>query len=35
VKNESAADAKEWDLPCPFFDVQRDFVLVRSQEVAR
>ncbi|MEM5384980.1 intradiol ring-cleavage dioxygenase [Paraburkholderia phymatum] len=35
VKNESASDAKEWDLPRPFFDVQRDFVLVRSQEAAR
>jgi catechol 1,2-dioxygenase len=35
VKNESHTDAKEWDLPSPFFDVQRDFVLVRSQEPAR
>ncbi|MEM5434521.1 intradiol ring-cleavage dioxygenase [Paraburkholderia diazotrophica] len=35
VKNDSAADAKEWDLPRPFFDVQRDFVLVRSRDVAR
>jgi catechol 1,2-dioxygenase len=30
VKNESAADAKEWDLPSPFFNVQRDFVMVHA-----
>ncbi len=35
VRNGSAADAKAWDLPSPFFDVQRDFVLARSQGAAR
>ena len=34
VTNESRADAKEWDLPSPFFDVQRDFVLTRSDGAA-
>jgi catechol 1,2-dioxygenase len=27
VVNDSAAAAKEWSLPSPFFEVQRDFVL--------
>ena len=27
VPNHSAAAAKEWDLPSPFFEVKRDFVL--------
>ena len=30
VKNGRAADAKEWDLPSPFFNVQRDFVMVHA-----
>jgi hydroxyquinol 1,2-dioxygenase len=27
VVNDSEAAAKEWDLPSPFFEVRRDFVL--------
>jgi catechol 1,2-dioxygenase len=31
VPNDNAASAKEWDLPSPFFEVERDFVLVRQR----
>ncbi|TDN63804.1 intradiol ring-cleavage dioxygenase [Paraburkholderia sp. BL10I2N1] len=31
VPNDNAASAKEWDLPGPFFEVERDFVLVRQR----
>jgi catechol 1,2-dioxygenase len=31
VPNDKAASAKEWDLPSPFFEVERDFVLVRQR----
>jgi catechol 1,2-dioxygenase len=31
VVNDDAASAKEWDLPSPFFEVQRDFVLSQTR----
>jgi catechol 1,2-dioxygenase len=31
VPNHDAAAAKEWALPSPFFEVQRDFVLSTRQ----